>query len=144
MPGIILALITFHMMMIWYQKHTQFAGPGRTEDNVVGSRLFPAYAAKAGGFFFLVFAVLAALGGLAQINPIWLYGPYDPSQVTAGSQPDWYVGGWTARLAPDAEPGDPRVRAHHPAEHPAAGRGHARHHLHAAARLPVARGPLHR
>ncbi len=91
-PGIILGLITFHMMMIWYQKHTQFAGPGRTEDNVVGSRLFPAYAAKAGGFFFLVFGVCAALGGLAQINPIWLYGPYDTSQVSAGSQPDWYVG----------------------------------------------------
>jgi ubiquinol-cytochrome c reductase cytochrome b subunit len=91
-PAILLGLITFHMMMIWYQKHTQFAGPGRTEDNVVGSRLFPAYAAKAGGFFFLVFGVVAALGGLAQINPIWNYGPYDPSQVSAGSQPDWYMG----------------------------------------------------
>ncbi len=104
-PGIILGLITFHMMMIWYQKHTQFAGPGRTEDNVVGSRLFPAYAAKAGGFFFLVFAVTAALGGLAQINPIWNYGPYDPSQVTAGSQPDWYVM-WldgSSRLMPNWE-----------------------------------------
>ena len=104
-PGAILGLITFHMMMIWYQKHTQFAGPGRTEDNVVGSRLFPAYAAKAGGFFFLVFAVLAALGGLAQINPIWLYGPYDPSQVSAGSQPDWYVGflDGSTRLMPNWE-----------------------------------------
>ena len=104
-PLAILGLITFHMMMIWYQKHTQFAGPGRTEDNVVGSRLFPAYAAKAGGFFFLVFAVLAALGGLAQINPIWLYGPYDPSQVSAGSQPDWYVGflDGSTRLMPNWE-----------------------------------------
>jgi ubiquinol-cytochrome c reductase cytochrome b subunit len=63
LPLAILGLITFHMMMIWYQKHTQFAGPGRTETNVVGSRFFPSYAAKAGGFFFLVFAVLAALGG---------------------------------------------------------------------------------
>ena len=104
-PGIILALITFHMMLIWYQKHTQFAGPGRTEDNVVGSRIYPAYAAKAGGFFFLVFAVLTALGGLAQINPIWLYGPYDPSQVSAGSQPDWYVGflDGSTRLMPNWE-----------------------------------------
>jgi ubiquinol-cytochrome c reductase cytochrome b subunit len=92
MPLIILGLITVHMMMMWYQKHTQFAGPGRTEDNVVGSRFFPVFTAKAGGFFFLVFAVLAALGGLAQINPIWLYGPYNPSQVSAGSQPDWYMG----------------------------------------------------
>ncbi len=91
-PAVILGLITAHLAMIWYQKHTQFRGPGRTETNVIGSRLYPAYAAKAGGFFFLVFAVIAALGGLAQINPIWLYGPYDPSQVSAGSQPDWYVG----------------------------------------------------
>ena len=105
LPGAILGLITFHMMMIWYQKHTQFAGPGRTEDNVVGSRLYPAYAAKAGGFFFLVFAVLAALGGLAQINPVWLYGPYNPSQVSAGSQPDWYVGflDGSTRLMPNWE-----------------------------------------
>ena len=105
LPGLILGLITFHMMMIWYQKHTQFAGPGRTETNVVGSRLFPSYAAKAGGFFFLVFAVIAALGGLAQINPIWLYGPYDASQVSAGSQPDWYVGflDGSTRLMPNWE-----------------------------------------
>jgi ubiquinol-cytochrome c reductase cytochrome b subunit len=105
LPGIILALITFHMMMIWYQKHTQFAGPGRTETNVVGSRLYPTYAAKAGGFFFLVFGVLAAMGGLLQINPVWLYGPYDPTKVTAGSQPDWYVG-WldgATRLMPNWE-----------------------------------------
>jgi ubiquinol-cytochrome c reductase cytochrome b subunit len=104
-PLILLGLITAHMMILWYQKHTQFAGPGRTEDNVVGSRLYPAYAAKAGGFFFLVFAVLAAMGGLFQINPIWLYGPYNPSQVTAGSQPDWYVG-WldgATRLMPGIE-----------------------------------------
>ena len=104
-PGAILGLITFHMMLIWFQKHTQFAGPGRTETNVVGSRFYPAYAAKAGGFFFLVFAVLAALGGLAQINPIWLFGPYDASQVSAGSQPDWYVGflDGSTRLMPNWE-----------------------------------------
>jgi ubiquinol-cytochrome c reductase cytochrome b subunit len=104
-PGIILALITFHLMMIWYQKHTQFAGPGRTEDNVVGSRFYPSYSAKAGGFFFLVFAVVTALGGLAQINPIWLYGPYNPSRVSAGSQPDWYVGflDGSTRLMPNWE-----------------------------------------
>ncbi|MEX2289727.1 MAG: cytochrome bc complex cytochrome b subunit [Mycobacteriales bacterium] len=104
-PLLLLGLITFHLMMIWYQKHTQFAGPGRTEDNVVGSRLYPAYAAKAGGFFFLVFAVLAVMGGLLQINPVWLYGPYDASQVTAGSQPDWYIGflDGSTRLMPNWE-----------------------------------------
>jgi len=104
-PGILLALITFHLGMIWYQKHTQFAGPGRTEDNVVGSRIFPGYAAKAGGFFFLVFGVLAALGGLVQINPVWLFGTYNASQVSAGSQPDWYVGflDGSTRLMPNWE-----------------------------------------
>ena len=91
-PGLILALVTAHLMMVWYQKHTQFPGPGRTNDNVVGYPLMPIYMAKAGGFFFVVFGAIVALSGLVQINPIWAYGPYVPDQVTAGSQPDWYVG----------------------------------------------------
>ncbi len=91
-PGVILALITFHLLMIWRQKHTDFPGPGKTEHTVVGSRLWPTYVLKGGGFFFVVFAMSAALGGLAQINPIWLYGPYNPAHVSAGSQPDWYMG----------------------------------------------------
>jgi ubiquinol-cytochrome c reductase cytochrome b subunit len=91
-PGIILALIALHLALVVKQKHTQFPGPGRTEHNVVGERIYPIYAAKAGGFFMLVFAVMALLGGLFQINPVWLYGPYNPAQVSAGSQPDWYIG----------------------------------------------------
>jgi quinol---cytochrome-c reductase cytochrome b subunit len=91
-PGIILALISVHIALVTVQKHTQFPGPGKTERNVVGERVLPLYGAKAGGFFLIVFGVLALLGGLVQINPIWLYGPYTPSQVTAGSQPDWYFG----------------------------------------------------
>ena len=91
-PGIILALITVHMMLIWYQKHTQFPGKGHSEGKVVGLPFFPIYMAKAGGFFFIIFGVTALMGGLFQINPIWLYGPYVPDQITAGSQPDWYIG----------------------------------------------------
>ncbi len=91
-PGIMLALIAAHMLLLVYHKHTQWPGPGRTNDNVVGYPLLPVYTAKAGGFFFIVFGVTALMGGLMQINPIWQYGPYDPSQVTAGSQPDWYMG----------------------------------------------------
>ncbi len=90
-PAIILALIALHLLILVKQKHTQFPGPGRTEHNVVGNRLFPAFAGKAGGLFFIVFGVCAALGGLVQINPIWLWGPYNPAQVSAASQPDWYV-----------------------------------------------------
>ena len=105
LPGIFLALITVHLMLVWYQKHTQYPGPGRTEKNVVGYPLLPVYMAKAGGFFFIVFGVTAFLGAVASINPIWLYGPYTPGQVTAGSQPDWYMG-WLdglVRMAPPLE-----------------------------------------
>jgi ubiquinol-cytochrome c reductase cytochrome b subunit len=91
-PGIILALVTAHLIMVFYQKHTQFPGAGRTESNVVGYRLYPIYMAKAGGFFFIVFGFITLIAGLVTINPVWLYGPYTPSQVTAGSQPDWYLG----------------------------------------------------
>lgn len=91
-PGLILGLIAAHMLLVVYHKHTQWAGPGRTEENVVGYPMMPVYAAKAGGFFFIVFGVTALMGGLLSINPVWKYGPYDPSKVTAGSQPDWYMG----------------------------------------------------
>jgi ubiquinol-cytochrome c reductase cytochrome b subunit len=39
-----------------------------------------------------IFAVVSALGGLAQINPVWLYGPYKPYAVSTAAQPDWYMG----------------------------------------------------
>lgn len=91
-PGLILALLTAHMLLVWYQKHTQFPGRGRTEENVVGYPFMPIYIAKAGGFFFVVFGVITLLAGIVSINPIWAYGPYMPDQVTAGSQPDWYIG----------------------------------------------------
>ncbi|MGZ4589994.1 MAG: cytochrome bc1 complex cytochrome b subunit [Actinomycetes bacterium] len=91
-PGIFLALITAHLILVWYQKHTQYPGPGRTEQNTVGYPFFPVYTAKAGGFFFIVFGVTTLLSAFATINPIWLFGPYTPTQVTAGSQPDFYMG----------------------------------------------------
>jgi ubiquinol-cytochrome c reductase cytochrome b subunit len=90
-PAILLALIAVHLLVLVKQKHTQFPGPGRTEHNVVGNRLFPTFAGKATGLLFIVFGVCAALGGLVQINPVWLWGPYNPAQVSAASQPDWYI-----------------------------------------------------
>jgi ubiquinol-cytochrome c reductase cytochrome b subunit len=98
LPGIILALIGIHLAMVWFQKHTQFPGPGRTETNVVGVRVMPVFAVKSGAFFALTVAVLGLMGGLLQINPIWNLGPYKPSQVSSGSQPDFYMM-WTEGLA---------------------------------------------
>jgi ubiquinol-cytochrome c reductase cytochrome b subunit len=90
-PGILLALISVHIGLVFKQKHTQWPGPGRTNSNVVGERMFPRYVIKQAGFFLIVFAVIALLGGLLQINPIWLFGPYEAAVVSAASQPDWYV-----------------------------------------------------
>ncbi|MFT4085284.1 MAG: ubiquinol-cytochrome c reductase cytochrome b subunit [Nocardioides sp.] len=91
-PGLLLALIAAHMLLLVYHKHTQWPGPGRTETNVVGYPMLPVYAAKAGGFFFITFGVTALMGGLLSLNSVWKFGPYDPTKVTAGSQPDWYMG----------------------------------------------------
>jgi len=80
-----------HVGLVWYQKHTQFAGPGRTEHNVVGVRILPAFAAKGGAFFAVTAGVIAIMGGVFQINPIWNLGPYNAAHVSAGSQPDYYM-----------------------------------------------------
>ncbi|TGB13367.1 ubiquinol-cytochrome c reductase cytochrome b subunit [Streptomyces sp. MZ04] len=91
-PGLVAILLLVHLILVFYHKHTQFRGPGRTENNVVGEPLFPNYTAKAGGFFFLVFGVLTLMAAVAQINPVWKYGPYRADQISQGSQPDWYMG----------------------------------------------------
>lgn len=92
LPGLLFAVLGVHLAVIWHQKHTQFPGPGRTEEKVVGSPLWPHYAMKSVGLALLVVAVLALLGGLFQINPVWFYGPYDPTTASAPAQPDWYIG----------------------------------------------------
>jgi ubiquinol-cytochrome c reductase cytochrome b subunit len=105
-PGLIIALITAHMLILIRQKHSQFPGPGRTDTNVVGSRLWPGYAVRSLGLLAAVFAVCMLLGGLVQINPIWQWGPFEPGAVIAPAQPDWYIG-WVdgaLRLWPPWEP----------------------------------------
>jgi ubiquinol-cytochrome c reductase cytochrome b subunit len=93
-PGLIVALLGAHLGILWRQKHAQFPGKGRTDRNVVGTRLWPTYAARSVSLLLTVAAVIAALGGLAQINPIWLYGPSEAGAVSTQAQPDWYLG-WT-------------------------------------------------
>ncbi|MGR6924393.1 cytochrome bc1 complex cytochrome b subunit [[Actinomadura] parvosata] len=91
-PGLLVALISAHMILMWVQKHTQMPGKNRTEHNVVGSPFYPAFMAKATAYFLFTLAILVGLGTFAQINPIWLSGPYNPADISAGSQPDWYMG----------------------------------------------------
>ncbi|MBB1050109.1 cytochrome bc complex cytochrome b subunit [Dietzia sp. CW19] len=101
-PAIILALIAAHLALVWYQKHTQFPGPGRTENNVVGVRILPVFAVKSVAFGAITVGMLMLFSGLFTINAIWNLGPYNPSHISAGSQPDWYML-WTeggARVMP--------------------------------------------
>ena len=128
-PGLILALISAHLFIMFHQKHTQMPGKGRTNQNVVGAPTYPYFMAKTGAFFFFTFAALALASTFAQINPIWLYGPVHPGG---------HLGGLAARLlhglarglaAHDACLAMGDLRAHLRLErvHPCPGA--ARHHL---------------
>jgi ubiquinol-cytochrome c reductase cytochrome b subunit len=92
LPIVIATLIGIHLVIIMIQRHSQFPGPGRREDNVVGTPMWPGYALRSLGLFAAVAAILVLLGGLIQINPVWLWGPYHPYIGTNGAQPDWYLG----------------------------------------------------
>jgi ubiquinol-cytochrome c reductase cytochrome b subunit len=92
LPAVLLGGVAVHLAILWRQKHTQFPGPGHREDNVVGKSFWPSQVFKSTGLMLLVAALLALMGGVVQINPIWTYGPFLPTTVSAPSQPDWYVG----------------------------------------------------
>src|SRR5690606_6377788 len=102
LPMLVIALIVVHLMLMIINKHTQFAGPGRTNDNVVGYPMMPIYMTKMGGYLFLVFGTIVLIASFFQILPFWEYGPYDQSPISAGTQPDWYIGfaDGALRLAP--------------------------------------------
>jgi ubiquinol-cytochrome c reductase cytochrome b subunit len=91
-PAVMATLIALHLALVARHHHTQFPGPGRREDNTVGNPMWPGYALRSMGLLFLVAAVLVALGGLVQVNPIWQWGPYELNRSTNGAQPDWYLG----------------------------------------------------
>jgi ubiquinol-cytochrome c reductase cytochrome b subunit len=88
----ILGLLGGHLALVWHQTHTQYRGPGRSEDTVTGTPVWPKFALKAVGLTFVTWAVCALLGGIAQINPVWLYGPFVPYSAPSPAQPDYYVG----------------------------------------------------
>lgn len=94
-PLLIAGAIGLHLMILWRQKHAQFPSdtePKRTESNVVGSPLYPKYALKSTALGFATAAVVTGLAAFVQINPIWLYGPYNPYDAVSPAQPDWYIG----------------------------------------------------
>ena len=105
LPILIAGLIAVHLFLVARPHHTQFRGRARKESNVIGTPLWPGYALRALGLLFATISVLFLLGGLVQINPIWLWGPFETYQATNGAQPDWYLG-WligALRLMPPLE-----------------------------------------
>ena len=91
-PGLILGLVTAHLFFMFHQKHTQMPARANTERNVVGQPFWPYFVLKGQAWFFFIFGAIAALSTFAQINPVWLYGPYTPLAISSASQPDWYMG----------------------------------------------------
>ena len=92
LPGILLALVTLHLILVVYLKHTQWRGPYRSNQNVIGQPMMPQWLAKSTGLFLMLTGIFAVLGAVGQINPVWDYGPFQADQVSTDAQPDWYVG----------------------------------------------------
>jgi quinol---cytochrome-c reductase cytochrome b subunit len=92
-PLLLAVILTLHLALVAARHHTQFRSPrGESERMIVGVPTFPGQTPRSLGLMFSVFAVLFLLGGLVQINPVWLWGPYHVGDGTNGAQPDWYLG----------------------------------------------------
>ena len=91
-PLLLLTLLGVHLALVWHQTHTEFPGPGTSEDTVTGTPVWPRFALKGIAVAFLTWAVVALMGGLLQINPIWLYGGFVPYDAPSPAQPDFYAG----------------------------------------------------
>jgi ubiquinol-cytochrome c reductase cytochrome b subunit len=93
-PVLIATLLAAHLALVALKHHTQFRGSDSraSERKLVGVPLFPGQTPRSLGLLSAVTAVLFLLGGLVQINPIWLWGPYHTYTSTNGAQPDWYLG----------------------------------------------------
>jgi len=91
-PGLMLALVAGHLLLTYRHRHTRAPGGGRTSRNVAdvpaGLRLM----ARTGPVFLFTLAVVTLLAAVAQIDPVWLYGPYTPVSASAGSGPEFYLG----------------------------------------------------
>ncbi|MFF0522432.1 cytochrome bc complex cytochrome b subunit [Actinomadura nitritigenes] len=92
-PGLLAALVPLHAVVLtWRQTHTQFPGKGSSNTTVRGYPFFPVFIGKTTSLFLWVLGVTTLMAAFIQINPIWLFGPYDPGAISSGSQPDWYMG----------------------------------------------------
>ncbi|MEU5883421.1 ubiquinol-cytochrome c reductase cytochrome b subunit [Spirillospora sp. NPDC047279] len=102
-PGLMLALVPVHAIILpWVQKHTDFRRGRSTEKAVEGKPFYPVFMAKTGAFFLFTAGVTVLMATFFQVNPVWQYGAYSPTAISAGTQPDWYLafGDGALRLMP--------------------------------------------
>ncbi|WP_329481439.1 cytochrome b N-terminal domain-containing protein [Kribbella sp. NBC_01484] len=104
LPALLVVLFVVGAVLALRHKPAQLAEPGRTEDNVVG-RPATVAAVKSVGLFCFVAGVTILMAATATINPVWLYGPADPANTSAGVGPAWYLAflDGSLRLAPGWE-----------------------------------------
>jgi ubiquinol-cytochrome c reductase cytochrome b subunit len=92
-PLLIGLLLTAHLVLVALKHHTQFPRrSAQTEHALVGVPTWPGQTPRSLALLLATAGVLFLLGGLVQINPIWLWGPYHVYSSTNGAQPDWYLG----------------------------------------------------
>ncbi|WP_431245896.1 cytochrome b [Leifsonia xyli] len=91
-PVLLIVLMAARARSAYVNGPAQFAGPGRTEERIVGVPVWPNLAVRAGGLLALVTGGILLLAATVTISPVWLYGPSSPGDASAGSQPDWYTG----------------------------------------------------
>jgi ubiquinol-cytochrome c reductase cytochrome b subunit len=91
-PALLVVLLAGRAWSAAARKPAQFAGPGRSEDRIVGVPVWPNLAALAGGLLALTIGGIVLVAATVTISPVWLYGPSSPGDASAGSQPDWYTG----------------------------------------------------
>jgi ubiquinol-cytochrome c reductase cytochrome b subunit len=108
LPIAIALLVSLHLGMMFYQKHTQFV---RDERHVVGRRFWPDYALRTLAAFGLSVGITLALAASVEINGIDAYGPYLDWTVPNPAAPDWYAAflDGALRLGPAWEP---RIAGH--------------------------------
>lgn len=104
LPLLLAVLFAVNAVLTLRHKPAQFSGPGRRDDNVVGRPVAVAVVQSV-GLFSVVAGVVVLLAATATINPVWLYGPADPANATAGVGPAWYLAflDGALRLAPGWE-----------------------------------------
>lgn len=84
-------LLALQAIVALAESPAQFPALGRSETSTTGVAFWPNGLIRLGGFFISVVGILVVIATTVTINPVWQYGPSDPGNATAGSQPDWYT-----------------------------------------------------